>query len=104
MKERIEAAVRDRLLQSSYGVVRRLGCRWHNGRLVLRGPVPSYYLKQVAQEQVQGLEGVEAIENRVIVQHGPSPNRFGVEMLAARAVQSSSSIRAGERKPRSTGC
>jgi osmotically-inducible protein OsmY len=31
--------------------------------LVLRGRVPSYYYKQVAQEAVKGIEGVDQVIN-----------------------------------------
>lgn len=34
---------------SSYGPLRQLSCRAEQGCVVLRGTVPSYYLKQVAQ-------------------------------------------------------
>jgi hypothetical protein len=67
VKENIESAVRQRLHQSPYGELRRLRCSWHAGKLILRGPVSCYYLKQLAQQQVQGLVGVEAIDNRVTV-------------------------------------
>ena len=35
--------------------------------LVLRGCLPTYYLKQIAQEAVAPLEGVERIDNRIQV-------------------------------------
>jgi osmotically-inducible protein OsmY len=44
---------------------RRVACEWHDGVLVLRGCLPSYYLKQVAQEAVASLDGVEAVDNLI---------------------------------------
>lgn len=37
------------------------------GRLVLMGRLPSFYLKQLLQTSLQGLPGVQRIENRVNV-------------------------------------
>ena len=55
------------LRTSGYRSLRVISCESHEGRLVLRGRVPSYYLKQVAQEQVRRIEGVESIVNAVEV-------------------------------------
>lgn len=35
--------------------------------LVVRGNLPSFYLKQVLQHALQGLEGISRIENQVMV-------------------------------------
>ena len=35
--------------------------------LVLDGRLPSYYLKQLAQEAVRGVAGIDRIENRIVV-------------------------------------
>ena len=45
--------------------------------LVLRGCLPSYYLKQIAQEAVAALEGVERIDNQIQVVTPASPSRQG---------------------------
>jgi osmotically-inducible protein OsmY len=37
------------------------------GKVVLRGTVASYYQKQMAQEMLRGVEGVERIENELQV-------------------------------------
>jgi len=37
------------------------------GRIVLRGIVPSYYQKQVAQEVVRMVDGVERVDNQLEV-------------------------------------
>ena len=39
----------------------------HNGRVVLRGVVGSYYQKQMAQEALRRVEGVEQIDNELEV-------------------------------------
>lgn len=36
--------------------------------LVLEGVLPSFYLKQLLQEALQGIEGIKRIDNRVDVQ------------------------------------
>jgi len=41
--------------------------RCAGGVLMLRGRVPTFYLKQVLQSLLKGLEGVERIDNRVDV-------------------------------------
>lgn len=41
--------VRIRLSHSPYWSVRQLACEVEQGRVVIRGCVPTYYLKQVAQ-------------------------------------------------------
>ena len=43
--------------------VRGLVCEYCAGKLVLRGRVPSYYYKQVAQEAVKEIEGVDQVIN-----------------------------------------
>src|SRR5437773_2283166 len=63
----VEEAAGVRLHQAGHLGLRRICCRWHNGTLTLSGTVRSYYLKQLAQERVQGLDGVAVIDNRVEV-------------------------------------
>ncbi len=57
----------DCLRRSPYPAVRRVSCEYCEGVLVLRGRLPSYYHKQVAQEAVARLEGVTGIVNEVEV-------------------------------------
>ena len=52
---------------SPYAEVRRVACEFHEGMLSLRGRVSSYYLKQIAQTVVLGMEGVEEIHNQLEV-------------------------------------
>lgn len=42
-------------------------CRCSNGQLYLEGKLPSFYLKQLAQETLRDLEGIKQIENRIVV-------------------------------------
>jgi osmotically-inducible protein OsmY len=46
---------------------RRLRFETHEGRVVLHGVVSSYYQKQMAQESLRRLEGIQAIENQLQV-------------------------------------
>ncbi|HYT89933.1 MAG TPA: BON domain-containing protein [Gemmataceae bacterium] len=56
-----------RLRRSSYLALRGVSCAWDAGVLTLRGRLPSYYLKQVAQASVAQVGGVERVENRIEV-------------------------------------
>jgi osmotically-inducible protein OsmY len=47
--------------------LRDVRCAFRSGVLVLRGQVPSYFLKQVAQSAMTGLEGVQRVVNRIDV-------------------------------------
>ena len=57
------------LRSSSYLALRRLSCDYHEGVLTIRGRVPTFYLKQVAQSLLGKLEGVEEINNLVEVRN-----------------------------------
>jgi osmotically-inducible protein OsmY len=58
----------ERALHSKpYQALKNVSCDWRDGVLVLRGRLPSYYLKQVAQEVVARLEGVEGMDNQIQV-------------------------------------
>jgi osmotically-inducible protein OsmY len=46
---------------------RKLRFEAEQGRVVLRGVVSSYYQKQMAQEAVRRLEGVDHVENHLEV-------------------------------------
>ncbi|MBV9123610.1 MAG: BON domain-containing protein [Planctomycetes bacterium] len=56
-----------RLRSLPYAALKQISCEDHQGVLTLRGCVPTYYLKQVAQEAVAQVPGVERIENRIAV-------------------------------------
>ncbi|MDH3718625.1 MAG: BON domain-containing protein [Planctomycetota bacterium] len=63
----LEAAVRRKILASPYVELRRMGCEYRNGVLTLRGRVTSYYLKQLAQTLAMQMEGVQMVNNRLVV-------------------------------------
>jgi hypothetical protein len=56
-----------RLRESGYGALHGVGCAFESGVLHLRGYVPTYYLKQVAQSLVTDLEGVLQVKNQLEV-------------------------------------
>lgn len=64
---------RSRLRASPYLGVRTLDCEYHEGVLVLRGQVATYFHKQIAQESVRNLAHVELIVNavEVVPRNGP---------------------------------
>jgi hypothetical protein len=66
--ERIHETVRRRIDGCSYKFIFG-NVTWHcnNGHLMLRGRVPSFYLKQVLQELLHGIERVRLITNSVDV-------------------------------------
>ena len=49
-----------------------LRCEYRHGLLILRGQVDSYYEKQLAQEAVARLEGVDQVVNEIEVVCGDS--------------------------------
>ncbi len=57
----------NRLRGNSYLSLKNISCEFHEGALILRGCVPSYYLKQVAQMAVTPMEGVSRIVNQIEV-------------------------------------
>jgi osmotically-inducible protein OsmY len=52
---------------------RKLRVETHEGRVVLRGVVNTYYQKQMAQEAVRRLEGVHEVENHLEVDWAGTP-------------------------------
>ena len=59
--------VLDALCQSGYAALSLVGCDIDRGRVILRGSVPSYHLKQLAQVYALRVEGVDRIDNRLEV-------------------------------------
>lgn len=68
--QQIELDACYRLRHSGYAALANLTCRCKAGMLTLTGTLPSFYLKQVAQETVRGLESVDRVVNRVRVRCG----------------------------------
>jgi osmotically-inducible protein OsmY len=55
------------LRRNAYLALKNVSCDYQSGVLALRGCLPSYYLKQVAQQVVAHLEGVQRIDNQIKV-------------------------------------
>ena len=62
------SALQDQLRSSPYWSVRQLVCYVDQERIVLRGSVPCYYLKQVAQSVAVKTVGVEFVRSDIEVQ------------------------------------
>jgi osmotically-inducible protein OsmY len=72
------AEMAERKLHSKpYQALKNVSCDWRDGVLVMRGRLPSYYLKQVAQEVVARLDGVDAIDNQIQVVNPAFRSRLG---------------------------
>jgi osmotically-inducible protein OsmY len=56
-----------RLRSNSYLALKNVSCEYDGGRLTLTGCLPTYYLKQVAQEVVAGVDGVTQVVNQISV-------------------------------------
>ncbi len=56
-----------RLRRSDYPALRRVTCENRGDVLVLKGTVPTYHLKQIAQELAAHTCGVRAVKNEVHV-------------------------------------
>jgi osmotically-inducible protein OsmY len=56
-----------RLHSHSHQALKSVSCNYQDGALVLQGTVATYYLKQLAQETIVRMEGVERIENQIRV-------------------------------------
>ena len=60
-------SARDCLQKSLYYPIRSVSCECHLGVLFLRGPLPTFYLKQLAQEAVARVKGVSQVINETVV-------------------------------------
>jgi osmotically-inducible protein OsmY len=63
LTERIDSAIH----RSPYLVGHTVRIEMRAGRVVLSGVVPSFYQKQIAQEVVRSVEGVERVDNQLQV-------------------------------------
>jgi osmotically-inducible protein OsmY len=63
----VAKAAEARLRTSPYSALRNLSCECDDGVLVLHGPLGSYYHKQLAQETVAGIGGVNRVVNEIEV-------------------------------------
>ena len=60
-------AARDCLQRSPYCPIRSVSCECRQGVLFLRGPLPTFYLKQLAQEAVARVKGISQVINETVV-------------------------------------
>ncbi len=60
-------AVITALRGSGYRLLGNLECEVHEGRVTLKGIVPSFYLKQVAQTIAMRIEQVREVHNGIAV-------------------------------------
>jgi osmotically-inducible protein OsmY len=60
----------NRLRRNGYSGLGAVSCRFERGVLFLRGQLPCYYHKQLAQEAVRGLVGVSQVVNEIEVTPG----------------------------------
>jgi osmotically-inducible protein OsmY len=66
----IESAVRDALDKTGHTWLRRVVVATEGACVVLRGTVPSYYLKQMAQTSILAISGMTALRNELRVEGG----------------------------------
>ncbi|TWU39439.1 BON domain-containing protein [Novipirellula artificiosorum] len=64
----IAEIARQRLHVRGYSLARLVRCDEQNGVIVLNGTVPSYFLKQMAQETVRSIQGVSRIVSKIEVE------------------------------------
>lgn len=71
--EDLVSIARRRLSACGYAQLSCITCRFDHGVCVLRGTVSTFYLKQIAQEQIRSLQGVKQIVNELRVCAGEEP-------------------------------
>jgi|GEM_PF-810054 len=65
--ERLQREASESLRTSGYAMLTSISCRVVDGILTLRGSVPTFYLKQIAQHYASRTTGVKEIQNQVSV-------------------------------------
>lgn len=70
--EEVAKSVRKSLEESAYCILKTVSFCYERGVLFLRGQLPTYFHKQLAQEAVRRIEGVTRIVNQIEVTRGPS--------------------------------
>ena len=63
LEEAILGEARQRLHACGYEELRSITCEYHEGMIILRGRLSSFYLKQLAQEAIRTQPGVTIIVN-----------------------------------------
>ena len=65
--QKIAAAAKHLILDRPHLTHQRIWCEFDGEQLFLRGQVPTFYFKQLAQEAVADLDGVQQIVNEIEV-------------------------------------
>lgn len=76
----VQADVERRLVVSSCVAFRGIDCEFHAGILVLRGNVPSFHTKQLAQAIARKVNGVSCIVNRLSVDQSRLSDALRIEL------------------------
>jgi osmotically-inducible protein OsmY len=63
----LEGEVRRALANSGYSPLFEVHVSARHGTICLEGRVPTYYLKQIAQTVALSVEGVESLDNELVV-------------------------------------
>jgi osmotically-inducible protein OsmY len=59
--------VESRLHESNYLELHQIKCTFRHGVLTLYGTASSFYVRQVAQEMIKDLKGIDIIDNQIMV-------------------------------------
>lgn len=65
--QHLSARVHRALVSTGQFPLRRIRVAVHDGQVSLVGTLPSFYLKQVAQEAAMAVPGVHALDNQLLV-------------------------------------
>jgi osmotically-inducible protein OsmY len=63
----VRSAAKHALQATGYRCLGQVDCEVSGGVVQLRGELPSYFLKQVAQESVRQVKGIRGVRNLTIV-------------------------------------
>lgn len=70
-EDQIVERAESHLRHNSYLSLKNVRCDYRDGALILRGCLPTYYLKQMAQSVVARMEGVHRVVNEIEVVCSP---------------------------------
>jgi osmotically-inducible protein OsmY len=73
-----EEEAQKRMNQSLYPEVKRIVCNYRKGKLTLYGVVSSFHARRIAEALVEDLEGVEVVDNQLVVNAPPLKSRPGL--------------------------
>jgi len=65
--DEVVQSAKERLRRQPHLTMQRIWCELDEGKLFLRGQVPSFYYKQLAQVAVAGMHGVDQVVNDIEV-------------------------------------